>query len=1166
MFKLTEISKQKIFASLSTFLKKAQINKLIKNTKETIFKNISKKYDLENNKNKKNITNAKNEFNKKFMVSINNAINNIKEGKTPRKLIKTKKQQKKQPKKQQRKKTKKQLEKDYKIELNIEVNKINNEIKKDFENNNKDINNKITKLNRFKGLDYNYSRYADKYGNQYDQFIEDIDKDNGDNKKIELENQKLNFNDFITIENNLRQIRKLNGEIIYQLPYITNKQGDIIDKNRFDIYKNIDKYIDYIIFKANKVLYNENEINNALCQIFYMSFKIDKNNFIIGDTKFNKEPIYFEKDIKLNEIEDKIILDRLRTETSGIIKLAVGYRIIIQTKANEEGEKQELSAKSIYDLKAFNPSNDRKYHELTTRSTTNNKICIYETFLILNNMMDIKYNTKNNNKFIMDKFNKEEEHIKNAVKNGELINSIQLLNKKYKISKSTIFFYNNTIPHIRLDNNDIKIIDSIKNGTKIYLYDDKKEHVAPSIYNDIIFNNDKKLLDKVIKDKYILKPTTIKDKTQTPANILKNCLIYDLETYTDNEYNVHPYCCCLYGFYNGKEVKKSFYGLNCIDDFINYININLLVKISHTSTKPNKEINYIRIYGFNNSKFDNLFVYKKLYELDKGTDFIFAGSSIKYIEYNNISFYDLALIYSGTSLRKLAEDMKVENKKGIFPYTFVNKDNLYYNGSFPDEKYFNNTDFEDITYNELKEKNNNKFDVEDYTLKYCLLDCITTYDILKNFINSTIGEINGKYYNVSTSKTGAGLAMKSFNQIFQDENLEGSPEDVLKREKKAYYGGRTEVFKKYFKSNDKNKLNYYDINSSYPYSMTQNMPFKYIRSIKREFKTSNKDDIINTNLYHIKAYKYNGNDNYVINNLLERNEKGFNYSVKEYNGLTYHWGVEIREAINNNFQFDIIAYDEYSTKKVFETYVNYFYNERKKVKKSNPALGMYYKLLLNSLYGKFGQKQFDNNEICNNINQIWKIVDGGINRITAIEDIDDKLFMVSYEQKGDNMEYVGNLIRFSSYISAFSRTNLSIAMRSVGFDNVYYCDTDSIFTNGIMPDNLLNNDILGKWKKENETNILEAIFTAPKVYYYKTDDYECKKGKGIKGENLKKDDYEKMAENKTVSQTNNMFFRSLNGVKIKPQERNITAVLNKRKFNKNDSIIFNNYDEYIESN
>jgi hypothetical protein len=53
--------------------------------------------------------------------------------------------------------------------------------------------------------------------------------------------------------------------------------------------------------------------------------------------------------------------------------------------------------------------------------------------------------------------------------------------------------------------------------------------------------------------------------------------------------------------------------------------------------------------------------------------------------------------------------------------------------------------------------------------------------------------------------------------------------------------------------------------------------------------------------------------------------------------------------------------------------------------------------------------------------------------------------LVKYKDEKDENKHVGKLVRLASYITAESRTTLSKGMRFVGYENIYYCDTDSIF-------------------------------------------------------------------------------------------------------------------------
>ena len=63
---------------------------------------------------------------------------------------------------------------------------------------------------------------------------------------------------------------------------------------------------------------------------------------------------------------------------------------------------------------------------------------------------------------------------------------------------------------------------------------------------------------------------------------------------------------------------------------------------------------------------------------------------------------------------------------------------------------------------------------------------------------------------------------------------------------------------------------------------------------------------------------------------------------------------------------------------------------------------------------------------------------------------------IKYKTIDEQNNSIGSLVRFASYIAAKSRTNLAIGMRAVGYENVYYCDTDSIFTCKQLPAEMID--------------------------------------------------------------------------------------------------------------
>ena len=106
--------------------------------------------------------------------------------------------------------------------------------------------------------------------------------------------------------------------------------------------------------------------------------------------------------------------------------------------------------------------------------------------------------------------------------------------------------------------------------------------------------------------------------------------------------------------------------------------------------------------------------------------------------YIKISFIDSYNILSN-SLDNLTRDFKVNYLKGKFPYSFVNENNLNYNGLIPDFSYFNNIKL--LDYQEYCESYNNTgplqgtlgWNLKEESIKYCLQDCISLHQVLINF-------------------------------------------------------------------------------------------------------------------------------------------------------------------------------------------------------------------------------------------------------------------------------------------------------------------------------------------------------------------------------------------------------------------------------------------------
>lgn len=120
------------------------------------------------------------------------------------------------------------------------------------------------------------------------------------------------------------------------------------------------------------------------------------------------------------------------------------------------------------------------------------------------------------------------------------------------------------------------------------------------------------------------------------------------------------------------------------------------------------------------------------------------------------------------------------------------------------------------------------------------------------------------------------------------------------------------------------------------------------------------------------------------------------------------------------------------------------------------------KLMLNSLYGKFGTNPMKEERIVQ--------VEGGVFSTTNKNECDETI------------EYLSNSVYLpmASFITAYARDVLLNAVNSV-FDRFLYCDTDSIHILGFeIPNIEIHNKNLGAWKLEGK--FIEAKYIGAKRY------------------------------------------------------------------------------------
>lgn len=512
----------------------------------------------------------------------------------------------------------------------------------------------------------------------------------------------------------------------------------------------------------------------------------------------------------------------------------------------------------------------------------------------------------------------------------------------------------------------------------------------------------------------------------------------DFETNnSEDECRVWAYALCEIGNFDNLIVGNN------IKDFITFL--------------ANKKENYLVL--FHNLKFDGNFiisyllqndykVIKKDEEIkDKTFKCLINGMGAFYsIEIfftkkghktNKVTIYD-SLKLIPFSVEKIANDFKLPIKKGSIDYNLIREEN------------------HDITQEEYEYIKN---DVE------IMARAITGFYAL-GINKMTIGSCAFNYYKKITS---------NFNNYFPKFSYEQY--EFLKN---AYKGGFT-YLNPIYKEKEVDSGIVLDVNSLYPFTMREKvLPFQDGIFFQGEYE---KDDLYNlyiqqfSCMFELKKGK--------IPTIQIKNS--IHFLSNEYQESSHNEIVTLT-LTNIDLQLFKENYDIYelnyncgmkfkSVKGLFNNYVDYWYTEKDKAKKEgNSVMYACSKLLLNSLYGKFGKNA--------RIESKYPILDEeGIVRYK------------NYEAEETESEY----IPLACFITSYARETTIRASQKIrdysikkyGVDKYIYSDTDSIHTSITSSEELkdileIDDYKLGAWK--HESSFKRAKFLRQKCYIEQMND------------------------------------------------------------------------------
>lgn len=400
---------------------------------------------------------------------------------------------------------------------------------------------------------------------------------------------------------------------------------------------------------------------------------------------------------------------------------------------------------------------------------------------------------------------------------------------------------------------------------------------------------------------------------------------------------------------------------------------------------------------------------------------------------------------------------------------------------------------------------------------YNELDCRILWHAIDRFQNEMLA-MGGEL-----CLTTASCAMRLFRGRYLTRTI---PTDDATNDlcRSAYIASRVEVFRHHYNGDYtigrdgtatvRKSAGYFDINSSFPFSMTKPQPGRIltITSKWNESKLTLAQARVTVPDMDIPPIPM-------------RDGARVYFPTGSWTG--WFSGVDLQLLLEAGGSVDKVFQSyEFEPFEDYTAYVQDLYEKRRRTKDDFEK--MQYKLLLNSLYGKSGE-----------VKEKDTLVAGKPPKKGSLQDVRQLAPGVWMGTRIAKVEHAW--VPIATNITAESRALLTRALWKTG--DAMYCDTDSITTeNG----NLGNSDKLGEMKHEYE--VLEARFAAAKLYRLRTydrgtgkvEDKVRAKGFSPRGKGLSADDFDNLVGGEPMKQIRMLRVREvLASGDLRPREQEI---------------------------
>ncbi len=343
---------------------------------------------------------------------------------------------------------------------------------------------------------------------------------------------------------------------------------------------------------------------------------------------------------------------------------------------------------------------------------------------------------------------------------------------------------------------------------------------------------------------------------------------------------------------------------------------------------------------------------------------------------------------------------------------------------------------------------------------YCRNDVLIEFENFKVFIAFLEDNMIGRLcYTKASTAMAAYLFRHYHTPIYIHNNAE-----AINLERESYKGGRCECFV----LGDLSGQPFYvfDVNSLYPFVMQcHSYPTKYVK-LHHRLTIPDLNELLSSQAVVAKVLIQTTDPVYAI----KRGRTIFPVGTFETTLCT----PELLYGLEHGHIIKVLDSVSYEQAPIFSSYVSTMYGLRQDFKiRQNKEYEQIVKYLLNSLYGKFGQKAEEWVKIGDcpgEPDREEMILYKNPRRAMRLRYLLGELF----ELKGHSEAY-NSFPAIASHVTAYARLYLWELMQACGHGNYVYCDTDSLMVTNVGRDNLtpyLSPTDLGKLKLEKTVDHL----------------------------------------------------------------------------------------------